>query len=56
LAFDDWDLEYYTKLFQTQIGRNPSTVECFDLAQSNRYLVPTVRSRGYVFYMMNCVP
>ncbi|XP_050194957.1 phosphoribosylformylglycinamidine synthase-like, partial [Myiozetetes cayanensis] len=34
LAFDPWDVEFYTRLFQ-RIGRNPSTVECFDLAQSN---------------------
>ena len=35
LAFDNWDLDYYTKLFQERVGRNPSSVECFDLAQSN---------------------
>ena len=35
LAFDDWDLDYYTDLFVNQIGRNPSNVECFDIAQSN---------------------
>uniref|UniRef100_X1ZKR9 Phosphoribosylformylglycinamidine synthase n=1 Tax=Capitella teleta TaxID=283909 RepID=X1ZKR9_CAPTE len=36
LAFDDWDLEYYTDLFCQKVGRNPTNVECFDLAQSNR--------------------
>ena len=36
LAFDDWDLDFYTKLFQEKIRRNPTSVECFDLAQSNR--------------------
>lgn len=35
LAFDDWDLDYYTKLFREQVKRNPTSVECFDLAQSN---------------------
>ncbi|XP_041358701.1 phosphoribosylformylglycinamidine synthase-like [Gigantopelta aegis] len=35
LAFDDWDLDYYTKLFLERIKRNPTSVECFDLAQSN---------------------
>lgn len=35
LAFDNWDLDYYTKLFQERVGRNPTSVECFDLAQSN---------------------
>ncbi|XP_068599770.1 phosphoribosylformylglycinamidine synthase [Brachionichthys hirsutus] len=34
LAFDSWDLDYYTSLFQ-RIDRNPTSVECFDLAQSN---------------------
>ncbi|XP_068701529.1 phosphoribosylformylglycinamidine synthase-like [Montipora foliosa] len=35
LAFDDWDLDYYTKLFKERVFRNPTSVECFDLAQSN---------------------
>lgn len=35
LAFDDWDLDFYTQLFREKIGRNPTTVECFDVAQSN---------------------
>ncbi|KAK0172935.1 hypothetical protein PV328_006197 [Microctonus aethiopoides] len=35
LAFDDWDLNYYTDLFKTKLKRNPTSVECFDLAQSN---------------------
>lgn len=35
LAFDDWDLDYYTQLFKEKIKRNPTNVECFDLAQSN---------------------
>ncbi len=35
LAFDDWDLDYYTDLFINEIGRNPTNVECFDIAQSN---------------------
>ena len=35
LAFGDWDLEYYTNLFQNILQRDPTTVELFDLAQSN---------------------
>ena len=35
LAFDDWDLNYYTELFVEKLKRNPSDVECFDMAQSN---------------------
>jgi len=35
LAFDDWDLDFYTKLFRDRIGRDPTDVECFDIAQSN---------------------
>lgn len=34
LAFDEWDIENYTKMF-LKFNRNPTTVECFDLAQSN---------------------
>ncbi|KAL2765805.1 phosphoribosylformylglycinamidine synthase [Daubentonia madagascariensis] len=34
LALDSWDLDFYTKHFQ-ELQRNPSTVEAFDLAQSN---------------------
>lgn len=35
LGFDDWDLTYYTELFKTKLGRNPTDVECFDMGQSN---------------------
>lgn len=35
LAFDEWDLDYYTKLFAEKLQRNPTTVEIFDCAQSN---------------------
>ncbi len=35
LSFDEWDLEYYFKLFRDRLQRNPTSVECFDLAQSN---------------------
>jgi phosphoribosylformylglycinamidine synthase len=35
LAFDDWDADYYTDLFVNRDGRNPTSVEVFDIAQSN---------------------
>lgn len=35
LAFDEWDLEYYTKMFRDDLGRDPTNVELFDIAQSN---------------------
>ena len=35
LSFDQWDLDYYTNLFKNVLKRNPTSVECFDLAQSN---------------------
>lgn len=35
LAFDEADLKYYTDLFKNKLKRNPTNVECFDLAQSN---------------------
>jgi len=34
LGFDDWDMDYYLKLF-TDLGRDPTNVELFDMAQSN---------------------
>ncbi len=35
LAFDEWDLDYYLRLFRDQLRRDPTNVECFDIAQSN---------------------
>lgn len=35
LGFDDWDLEFYTNMFQNILCRDPTDVECFDMAQSN---------------------
>ncbi|XP_074041369.1 phosphoribosylformylglycinamidine synthase [Leptinotarsa decemlineata] len=35
LAFDEADLQYYMNLFKNVMKRNPTNVECFDLAQSN---------------------
>ncbi len=35
LAFDAWDLDYYLGLFRDRIGRDPTDVELFDVAQSN---------------------
>ncbi|XP_030749846.1 phosphoribosylformylglycinamidine synthase [Sitophilus oryzae] len=35
LAFDEADLVYYTNLFKNILKRNPTNIECFDLAQSN---------------------
>ena len=35
MAFDNWDLDFYTDLFRSKLKRNPTSVECFDLAQSN---------------------
>jgi len=35
LAFDQFDIDYYFTLFTEQLCRNPTTVELFDLSQSN---------------------
>lgn len=35
LAFDQQDMIYYTHLFKDVLKRNPTSVELFDLAQSN---------------------
>ncbi|WP_353685364.1 phosphoribosylformylglycinamidine synthase [Thermodesulfovibrio sp. 3462-1] len=34
-GWDEWDIEFYLKLFRDKLKRNPTDVECFDLAQSN---------------------
>lgn len=35
LGLDDWDIDYYYRLFALELKRNPTNVECFDLSQSN---------------------
>lgn len=35
LGLDEWDIDYYYNMFANDIRRNPTNVECFDLAQSN---------------------
>lgn len=35
LGLDDWDIDYYYRLFASDLKRNPTNVECFDLSQSN---------------------
>ena len=35
LAFDDQDYYFYMRLFCDEIGRDPTNVELFDMAQSN---------------------
>ncbi|KAL4706552.1 hypothetical protein ACJJTC_015750 [Scirpophaga incertulas] len=35
LAFDSWDMEFYMDLFVNKLKRDPTSVELFDLAQSN---------------------
>ncbi len=35
LGMDDWDIDFYYKLFKEDIGRNPTNVECFQLGQAN---------------------
>ena len=36
LGFDEWDLEFYTKMFTEQLKRDPTDVECFDLGVFSR--------------------
>ncbi|CAN0491165.1 unnamed protein product [Hapterophycus canaliculatus] len=33
LGFDDWDLDFYEKLFIDKLGRDPTDVELFDMGQ-----------------------
>jgi phosphoribosylformylglycinamidine synthase len=35
LGMDEWDLAFYHSLFTTTFRRNPTNVECFQLAQAN---------------------
>ncbi|MBI4824540.1 MAG: phosphoribosylformylglycinamidine synthase [Nitrospirae bacterium] len=35
LGLDEWDMDYYYRLFVKEMERNPTNVECFDLGQSN---------------------
>lgn len=35
LGLDEWDMNYYYRLFAEDLKRNPTNVECFDLGQSN---------------------
>jgi phosphoribosylformylglycinamidine synthase len=34
-AFDEFDIDFYARLFGEKLERDPTTVELFDLAQSN---------------------
>ena len=35
LGFDEWDKNYYWHMFTEDLKRNPTSVELFDMAQSN---------------------
>jgi len=35
LGYDSQDIDYYMKVFKDELKRDPTTVECFDLAQGN---------------------
>ncbi len=35
LGFDEWDIDFYYRLFKDELKRDPTDVECFDLSQSN---------------------
>ena len=35
LGMDEWDLDFYHRLFVERFRRNPTDVECFQLAQAN---------------------
>ena len=50
LAFDDDDIEYYTRLFRDKIGSNPTSTELYDLSQGN-----SEHSRHWFFTGKMCV-
>ncbi len=35
LGMDEWDLDFYHRLFTERLRRNPTNVECFQLGQAN---------------------
>lgn len=35
LGYDEQDIDYYLRIFKDELKRDPTTVECFDLAQGN---------------------
>jgi len=35
LGYDSQDIDYYMRVFRDELKRDPTTVECFDLAQGN---------------------
>ncbi|CAJ1418232.1 unnamed protein product, partial [Effrenium voratum] len=35
LGYDEQDIAYYLRVFRDELKRDPTTVECFDLAQGN---------------------
>ena len=35
LGFDEWDKDYYLNMFTQDLQRDPTSVELFDMAQSN---------------------
>jgi phosphoribosylformylglycinamidine synthase len=35
LGMDEWDINFYYNLFVNVVGRNPTSVECFQLGQAN---------------------
>jgi phosphoribosylformylglycinamidine synthase len=35
LGFDDWDIDFYFRLFTKDFLRNPTNVECYQLSQAN---------------------
>ena len=35
LGFDEWDKEFYLHMFTQDLKRDPTSVELFDMAQSN---------------------
>lgn len=51
LSFDEWDVQHYHDLFVNKLKRNPTSVECFDLAQSN-----SEHSRHWFFRVGSALP
>jgi hypothetical protein len=54
LGFDEWDLDFYTKMFTEQLKRDPTDVECFDLGVCVCVCVVCVGGGGKCVYVCVC--
>lgn len=56
LGFDEWDKDYYLHMFTEDLKRDPTSVELFDMAQSNsEHRCPFLACQKYILQLSNTV-